>query len=155
MSFFSMWENLTSHEIWGVFVFTYCHVDGWPIWDGSSKMPKSAVTSSCHLREDISRGKHITVWKPVKSGIFTWMFGEILRAPVWADISTSPECFFTTQWSQMWPLCCRPVRHSYSNPPGTHATVLVLRIMGSLFKATCCLYGPCQQDPWLQATGLF
>lgn len=55
----SMWENLTSHEIRGVFVFTYCHVDGEPIWDGSSAVPNSAVTSSRHLR-DVSRGKHST-----------------------------------------------------------------------------------------------
>lgn len=142
----SMWENLTSHEISGVFVFTYCHVDGSPIWDGSSMMPGSAVTSSCHLR-DISRGKHLAEWKPVKYGIFTWMFGVVLRAPVLRGYLGILRVIFTTQRSQMWPLCCRPARHSRSNPPGTRATVLVLRIIGSLFKAASCLYGLRQLDP--------
>lgn len=77
--FLSMWESFTSHEIWGIFVFTYCHVDGSPIWDGSSATPRSAVTSSCHLWGDITRGKHFTERKPVKYGIFTCMFGEILH----------------------------------------------------------------------------
>lgn len=62
-----------------IFVFTYCHVDGSPIWDGSSATPRSAVTSSCHLWGDITRGKHFTERKPVKYGIFTCMFGEILQ----------------------------------------------------------------------------
>ena len=116
----------------GGFVFTYCHVDGSPIWDGSSAMPESAVTSSYRSR-DVSRGKHFNwveagqIWN-IHMDVWSNIPGACLRG--YLDIS---RVFYTTQWSQMWPLCRRPARHSHSNQPGTHATVWALRIMAFSF----------------------
>lgn len=112
-----MWENLTSHEIRGVFVFTYCHVDGEPIWDGSRPMPGAAVTSSCRSR-DISRGKHWVQRKSIKTGgIFLWMFGDISASPKGSlSHRSGPRC-------GLWAVVQRATLAL--TRPGTRATVLV------------------------------
>lgn len=105
-------------------------------------VPESAVTSSRHSR-DVSRGKH--------SASQMWN----IHMDVWSITAIYLHIsgvFFTTQRCQMWPLVSSS---SAALAPGTRATVLVLRINGSLFRARGCLYGLSQLDPWLQATGLF
>lgn len=109
--FLSMWENLTSHETWAVFVFTYCHVDREPIWDGSSTMPKPAVTSSCHSREHIARGKHLTqvwnihmdVWRNIPGACLhryldiSSVFHDTVIPDVAFVLSSSPPVFTLTR----------------------------------------------------------
>lgn len=112
----SMWENLTSHEVWGGFVSTYCHDDGEPIWDGSTRMPESSVMSSCRLREDISEVN--TEWEPVKCGIFSCMFGGLSRAPVCVDISTSPSQHSDARCGLLF-FFSFFFAGSHSDPPGT------------------------------------
>lgn len=130
----SMWENLnlTRDFFPGVFVFTYCHVDAGERIE--TAVPESAVTSSRHSR-DVPRGKH--------SASQMWN----IHMDVWSITAIYLHIsgvFFTTQRCQMWPLVSSS---SAALAPGTRATVLVLRINGSLFRARGCLYGLSQLDP--------
>lgn len=137
----SMWENLnlTRDFFRGVLVFTYCHVDvGEPVWDGSSLRCQNPLSRLRATRETFPEVNT----QPVKCGTSTWMFGA---APRPSDISPHLRSVFHD--TAMPDVAFSVVVQRRTLAPGTRATVLVLRINGSLFRATGCLYGPRQLDP--------
>lgn len=115
----SMWENLTS-RFEGICFHLLSH--WWLTHLGRNEKEwcqNPLSRPSCHLREDVSRGKQLAEWKPVKYEIFTWMFeGNNPGACFhwYLDIS---RVFFMTHSDPRCGLCAVVQPSTHSKLPGT------------------------------------